>query len=97
MPLLRISTHSRTSQRNGRRAAGQWLVGSNYKLCLLDTYLANVNNAPPPGLRLGLSITGNTIRAALFSNVFRYLSSVRSRFWCRQWRMPRSALSPARE
>jgi uncharacterized membrane protein SpoIIM required for sporulation len=49
---------------------GGGYVGSNYKVRLLDTYLANVGSAPAPGLGLGLSIAANNIRVALFSNVF---------------------------
>ena len=49
---------------------GGGYVGSNYKVRLLDNYLANVGSAPAPGLGLGLSIAANNIRVALFSNVF---------------------------
>src|SRR6185295_18449080 len=49
---------------------GGGYVGSNYKVRLLDNYLANVGSAPAPSLGLGLSIAANNIRVALFSNVF---------------------------
>lgn len=45
-------------------------IGSNYKVRLLDNYLANVGSTPPSSLGLGLAIAGNNIRVALFSNVF---------------------------
>jgi uncharacterized membrane protein SpoIIM required for sporulation len=49
---------------------GGGYVGSNYRVRLLDNYLANVGNAPAPGLGLGLMIAANNIRVALLSNVF---------------------------
>jgi uncharacterized membrane protein SpoIIM required for sporulation len=49
---------------------GGGYVGSNYKVRMLDNYLANVGSAPPSSLGLGLSIAANNIRVALFSNIF---------------------------
>jgi uncharacterized membrane protein SpoIIM required for sporulation len=49
---------------------GGGYVGSNYRVRLLDNYLANVGSAPASSIGLGLSIAGNNIRVALFSNIF---------------------------
>jgi len=49
---------------------GGGYVGSNYKVRLLDNYLANVGSTPASSLGLGLAIAANNIRVALFSNIF---------------------------
>src|SRR5215204_4212293 len=67
MPLIRISTYSRTSQRSGLLSG---YVSSNYRVRLLDTYLANIGSTPAASLGLGLAIAANNIRVALFSSIF---------------------------
>jgi uncharacterized membrane protein SpoIIM required for sporulation len=45
-------------------------VGQNYRVRLLDTYLARVGHTPPAGLGLALLIFANNLRVALLSSVF---------------------------
>jgi uncharacterized membrane protein SpoIIM required for sporulation len=45
-------------------------IGQNFRVGAFDRYLANVGQAPSPGLGLALYIFGNNLRVALLSSVF---------------------------